>query len=87
MRAYESKSKVYSKWHLEIMVLCCLILIAILIAVVYANVESPYLLLLTILFLSSFRNPFATKLTMFLNQYTWVISGARIIKPNMSFRR
>jgi len=43
MHEHESEGSVYSKWHLVIMALCCLIPIVILVIIVYANIESPYL--------------------------------------------
>ena len=46
---HESKGAKYSKSHLLIMALCCLIPIVILIAIIYANVESTYLPLLLVL--------------------------------------
>ena len=46
---HESEGGAYSKRHLLIMALCCLIPITLLIAIVYANIESPYLSFLPIL--------------------------------------
>jgi len=49
MHEHESEGSVYSKWHLVIMALCCLIPIVILVIIVYANIESSYLFFLPIL--------------------------------------
>jgi len=49
MHEHESEGAAYSKRHLLIMALCCLIPIAILMAIVFANIESSYLPFLIIL--------------------------------------
>jgi len=48
-QTHESEGGAYSRRHLFIMALCCLIPIALLIAVVYANIESTYLPFLLVL--------------------------------------
>lgn len=46
---HQSEGHAYGKWHLILMLLCCLIPIAVIVAISFANVGGPSLLFLLVL--------------------------------------